>query len=352
MAVVQRIWKARAMRTRLLVAALTSGLLALPAPAAHATLVYSTFTKTSAKVHVAADDGTGSRVLASNANTPRISPDGQNVAYVSHPFSDSPEVQIIPTAGGTPRQVIDHWSYGILAWSPDGTHLVANAGGLRGKQRLKLIDVATGTARTVARGFFGNATFSPDGTQLAYDLSKKQEAFPKVDLYAAPVAGGAPRRLTRNGHSLFPLWGPTRIAYTRYARAKRKHPEQDSPKDNLSLLDPATGMSTKLTNDAVPYLLAGLTPAVWSADGTKLLAQFSGQDTVYTVTVDPATGTERVVGKKTQGIIPYGLSQDGSTILAVTSQVESADGDIVTAAYAGGPTTVLIKHGNEPDWTR
>ncbi len=339
------------MRTRLLLAAVVTGVAATAAPAAHATLVYSTFTNTSSKVHIAADDGTGARVLAKDAGHPKISPDGQTVAYVSHPLSDSPEVQVVPVAGGAPRQVVDRWSYGILAWSPDSTHLVAQAGGIRGRQRLKLVDVTSGSARTVARGFFHSASFSPDGTQLAYDLYKKQAAFEKVDLFAAPVAGGAARRLTSNGHSLHPLWGPTRIAFTRYAKAKR-HPEMDSPKYNLSLLDPATGMTTRLTNDKVPYLLTGLTPAVWSVDGAKLLAQFGGQDTVYAVTIDPATGAERIVGKQSQGLIPYGITKDGSTILAATSQVESPDGDIVTAPYAGGAPTVLIKDAGEPDWTR
>lgn len=340
------------MRSCFLAALLAVAASALVAPAAHATLVYSTFTKTSSKVHVADDDGTASRVLVKDANHAKISPDGQTVAYVSHPYTDSPEVQLIPVGGGTPRQVVDHWSYGILTWSPDSTHLVANAGGLRGKQRLKLIDAAAGTSRTIARGFFGNASFSPDSSELAYDLSAKQVAFPKVDLYAASVAGGASRRLTSNGHSLHPVWGPTRIAFTRYAKARRKHPEMDSPKYNLSLLDPATRKTTRLTNDKVPYLLAGLTPAVWSADGAKLLAQFGGQDTIYTVTVDPATGKERVVGKQSQGIIPYGISKDGSTILGATSQVESADGDIVTAPYGGGKPIVLIANATEPDWTR
>ena len=185
-----------------------------------------------------------------------------------------------------------------------------------------------------------------------FDLTQDRDGFPDVDLYIASVANGLAQPITSDGHSLYPLWGPTRIAFTRYAKARRKHPEQDSPKYNLSLLDPATGAATPLTDDRVPYLLAGLTPTLWSADGTKLVAQFGGQDTIYAVTVDPATGAERIVGKQSQGIIPYGISKDGSTILGVTSSPESADGDIVLAPYTGGKASVLIKHAGEPDWTR
>lgn len=337
------------MRTRLLAAALTLAAAVAIAPAAEATLVYSKLVKRGSSVYVANDDGTNARRLVKGANRPRLSPDGLRVAYVSHPYTSSPEVRVVPVAGGPPVQVVDRWAYGILNWSPDGTHLVANAGGLRGKQRLRLVDMATATARTVARGYFTNASFSPDGAELVYDLTSDQDGFPDADLHITPVAGGPSRQVTSTGRALFPLWGPARIAYTRYAKGKRKG---DGPKYNLSLLDPASGMSTKLTSDRVPFLLFGLTPQVWSADGSRLLAQFGGQDTVYTVTVDPATGAERVVGKKSQGIIPYGLSRDGSTILGVTSAPESPDGDIVTAPYAGGPPTVLIRKAGEPDWTR
>jgi Tol biopolymer transport system component len=351
--VVPAVWQARAMRSRLLRAALAMAAVVLTAPAAaHATLVYSKFSNRSATVYVANDDGTGARKLAGNADHPRISPDGQSVAYVSHPFSDTPEVQVVSVAGGAPQQLVDRWAFGILSWSPDSTHLVANAGGFRHQQRLRLVDVAAGTARTIARGFFTNASFSPDGSQLVYDVTAKQDVFEDVDLHVAPVAGGASRALTTDGHSLHPLWGPSKIAYTRYAKAKRRHPEQDSPKYNLSLIDPTTGHSSKLTNDTVPYLLAGLTPAAWSLDGTELVASFGGQDTTYAVTVDPVTGKEAIVGKKTQGIIPSSITKDGRTILGQTSYVESANGTIITVPYAGGATTVLVKHAGEPDWTR
>jgi hypothetical protein len=149
---------------------------------------------------------------------------------------------------------------------------------------------------------------------------------------------------------MYPLWGPQRIAYVRYRRPARR---VDSPKFNLWLLHPDGTARTQLTHDKVPFLLTGLTPTAWSADGTRLLAQFGGQDTTYAVTVDPATGAERVIGSKSQGFRATGLSRDGSTIIGSSGGFEfGGHAQIVTAPYGGGGTEVLIARGRSPDWNR
>src|SRR3954463_8380621 len=102
----------RAMAPRLIRAALAAAALGLAAPAAaHATLVY---TKVGAKgsVWIAGNDGSGARRIASNAGLPRISPDGQTVAYVAHLISDHPSIVTVPVAGGEPRRVVNRWAPG------------------------------------------------------------------------------------------------------------------------------------------------------------------------------------------------------------------------------------------------
>ena len=153
----------------------------------------------------------------------------------------------------------------------------------------------------------------------------------------APVAGGPVRKLTSDGHSLYPLWGPTQIAYVRYSRPTGRHRHEDGPKYNLWLIKPDGSGRRQLTHDRVPFLLTGLTPTDWSADGTRLLTQFGGQDTTYAVTVNPVSGRERIVGKASQGIVGTSLSLDGSTILGYTGGAfeDQNKENTITVPYTG-----------------
>jgi Tol biopolymer transport system component len=334
----------------ILIAAIT----ALAAPAlAHATLVYQKGVNTTS-IYVAQDDGSGARKLVSGA-LPHISPDGQTVAYIANIDGDNPELREIPAAGGLPRVLLKPWRYGVFAWSPDGRYIAAQSGPLNGKQKLVLIDRTTGTTRTVAPGFFSGASFSPASDQLIYSLvASDRQLFPKSNLEIAPVAGGAPHALTTNGHSLYPLWGSKQIAYVRYKRPTGRHRHDDGPKYNLWLINADGSGDHQLTHDRVPFLLTGLVPTDWSDDGTRLLAQFGGQDTTYAVTVNPSTGKERIVGRASQGIVGTALSHDGSTVLGYTGGAfeDPKLQNTITAPYAGGSPKVLVRRSYFGDWTR
>jgi Tol biopolymer transport system component len=333
---------------------LIAAVLALAAPAlAQATLVYQKGVNTTA-IYIAQDDGSGAKRLASGA-LPHVSPDGQTVAYVADINGDKPELREIPAAGGLPRVLLSPWRYGVFAWSPDSRYIAAQTGPLNGKQRLVLIDRTTGTSRTVARGFFSGASFSPAGDQLVYALvASDRQIFPKANLYVAPVAGGPAHAITHDGHSLYPLWGPKQIAYVRYQRPTGRHRREDGPKHNLWLIDPDGTGRKQLTHDRVPFLLTGLVPTDWSADGTRLLAQFGGQDTTYAVTVNPASGRERIVGRASQGIVGTSLSRDGSTILGYTGGAfeDPKLQNTITAPYSGGAPKLLVRRAYFADWTR
>jgi Tol biopolymer transport system component len=315
---------------------------------AHATLVFERGQATTS-VWVANDDGSGAKRLVTGSQ-PHVSRDGKTVVYVSGAGEESPQLREIPAAGGASRPLVRNLRFGAFAWSADGRYVAAQTGPLNGRQRLTLIDRTSGTARTVARGAFYGWSFSPASDQLVYARADRDALFPATDLEVAATAGGLPRILTQDGRAMYPLWGPQQLAYVRY-----RHPERrgDGPKFNLWLLNPDGTGRRRLTNDRVPFLLTGLTPTAWSADGTRLLAEFGGQDTAYAVTVDPATGAERVVGAKSQGFLASALSADGSTILGSSGGFEwPGPARIVTAPYTGGATRVLVARGQSPDWSR
>lgn len=63
----------------------------------------------------------------------------------------------------------------------------------------------------------------------------------------------------------------------------------------------------------------GLVPLDLSADGGRLLAGFTGPDTLVGFTVDPQSGATRALSKDVeQALVGYDLSADGSTILGHT----------------------------------
>jgi Tol biopolymer transport system component len=320
--------------------------LVLAAPAG-ATIVFSRYAKTPS-VWVANDDGSGARRLVAGSS-PKISPDGQTVVYA--PNGEQAELRAIPASGGPTRRILRNLTYGPMAFSPDNTTVATTTGRFDTPQRLVLVDVATGTSRVIASGWFSGASFSPDGDRLVYGRAVRDAAFSPSDVWSVPVAGGAPQNLTRDGHSTVPVWGPTQVAYTRWSRPTGPNRKLGGPTYNLSLMNPDGTRMRRLTNDRVSYLLTGLTPTAWSADGTRLLAQFGGQDTAYAVTVDPTTGRERVLGPKGEsGLVGVALSADGSTVLGTLGLLDEP-GNVVTMPYAGGKPTVLARRANAPDWS-
>jgi dipeptidyl aminopeptidase/acylaminoacyl peptidase len=319
------------------------------APPADAAIVYNRGLASRA-VYIANDDGTGARRLTAG-ESPHLSPDGQAVIYVAGAATGEPELREIPAAGGESKLLLKPFQFGSFAWSDDGRYVAVESYRLNRKPSLMLVDRSAGTTRKIASGTFYGATFSPDSTRLLYSrTSQKNALFPKSNLEIVPTAGGTPRVLFTDGRAQYPLWGPKQIVYDRWQKPARK---QDGPKLNLWLVNPDGTGRRQLTHDKVPFLLAGLTPTAWSADGTRLLTEFGGQDTAYAVTVDPVTGKEKVIGKKSEGFIATALSKDGTTILGSSGGFEwPGPAHIVTAPYTGGRTTTLISRGDSPDWNR
>jgi hypothetical protein len=110
----------------------------------------------------------------------------------------------------------------------------------------------------------------------------------------------------------------------------------------------------RLTHTVVAPLVQGLTPIAWSANGQRLLTEFSGEDTTYAVTVNPRTGAERTLTKEREtGFVGSALSSDGSTVLGEIGGFEPGpDHKVVSIPYAGGKPKVLAKNAFEPDWSR
>jgi Tol biopolymer transport system component len=334
---------------------LSLAVLGLAPAGARATLVFDREPLQPA-VWVADDDGGHARRLASGSQ-PRIGPDGKQVVY-AHTASTADrfrsDLMAVPADGGAaPRLLAKGWrDPSTFAWSPDARTIATVVGPELGAKDLVLIDVAGGGRRTVAHGFFNGVSFSPDDAFLAYARSPHSRYPPATDIYRTAVPGGSIVRITTDHASQDPLWGPAdKVVFSRLVDAERR---RYGPKSELYVMHPDGTGVRRLTKTKVDPLLFGLTPTQWSADGTRLLAQFTGQDTTFAETVDPVTGAHRALLRAQEsGLAATGLSADGSTVLGATGGFDpGARHDVVAVPYDGGTPTLLARNAADPDWTR
>jgi len=240
-----------------------------------------------------------------------------------------------------------------LAWSPDSRYLavmlVSTAvKGFAKKSGLAILDGRTGLLRTIAAGVIYGASFAPDGSdRVVFGRALGQSLTSKVNLYTAAATGAGLRRITGDGRSLNPVWGPRFIAYDR-ERLRRN----DAPVYQIWLRGSSPGAARRLTSIRVRSLVSGLTPIGFSSDGTRLLTEFVGQDTSEAWTVQIPSGRARPVRVKRRPVVGGAISRDGSRLLVYEGGLEGpAQGDnVVTVPFAGGAPTLLVAHAAQPSW--
>ncbi|HEU4700863.1 MAG TPA: hypothetical protein VFS37_00160 [Conexibacter sp.] len=294
------------------------------------------------QVHVADADGSGAIALGSGVDA-LLSPDGANVAIVTPYTRRGTSLVVRPTAGGPARTLASTGdAIGPLTWSPDGALLAV----VINTTRLVVIDAASGARHVVARGQIQGASFSPDSRRIAYARSRSARLLARVNVFTARVDGSGRRAITHDGRSLWPVWGPTRIAYT-HERLRRN----DAPVYQLRVMRPDGSGVRQLTHLRIPRLLSGLTATAWSADGTRLLAEYGGQDTSEAWAVDVASGRARDLTGRFDGVIGADLSPDGTTVLVQRGYFDDPRRQsVATIPFAGGRATVLVRHGSAPSW--
>lgn len=127
-----------------------------------------------------------------SCNSPRFSPDGKRVAFLSN-MSGVPQLFLVPAAGGWPEQVtvLDD-PVGSVAWSPDGNWLaitVAPGGGLNSQIYVVRPD-GTGLRRLTEGGRENNwlGDWTPDSKGILFSSNRKSGA--SMDAWLVDVASG------------------------------------------------------------------------------------------------------------------------------------------------------------------
>ena len=209
------------------------------------------------RILVAADDGSGARVLARGWSS-YMSPDGARVAVLT-----DGALELYATTGGPALWATHDLACGPVEWAPDASKLACVTAG----ESLVLLDAATGAIDTLASGSYLGMSFSPDSNRLAY-----------VDVLDASGRGTlnvldlSTRAITRlRGSAILPVWGPETIAFGLASGGR-------NPRFDVAVVRPDGTGFRRLTRYRADSSHRGLVPRAWSADGRRLLAGVRGDD--------------------------------------------------------------------------
>lgn len=297
-------------------------------------------------------DGTGQRRLVRGVG-PAVSPDGRWISFhrCGHVHCD---LWLIAATGGK-AQLLARRIYDPK-WSGSSNRIVGSRVGEVEGQTLLVIDPQTGRENELARGSLWGWSVSPSGDEVVYGLGRGRAgdqyfARERVDLYIVDLEGGEARRLTDDGRSGYPVWGPEAIAFSRLI------PYRGWGRHEIWQIEP-DGEGRRTITGPLPRRLrisgaTGLVPVAWSEDGASLLAKLWDEFGGSAYTVDPKTGATRKIGSGFYAE-PAGLSRDGRFVLLVEGGgAEPGDRlQVVIAPYRGGRAKLVAKRSAGASWNR
>jgi tricorn protease len=145
---------------------------------------------------IATDRGDITRIvpdaMASRSDSPKWSPDGRFIAFVSD-RSGRDEVWISDPEGKTPKKITDlDNEKGALVWAPDSSRLLFTAADKK-LYGYTVADAKTAVLSSSERGRVNTVAVSPDSKWVSFT---KQDQTLRSHVYIIPIAGGEERRLS------------------------------------------------------------------------------------------------------------------------------------------------------------
>jgi dipeptidyl aminopeptidase/acylaminoacyl peptidase len=243
-------------------------------------------------------------LLAQGVGGAKLSPDASQLLFVST-ITGKPQLWVVDTAGGAPRQLTFGLGVDGGQWSPDGRLIIYNAD-RGGDERYGFYAITPDgqhetelVAKSSAFTTFGD--FVGAGQSFAYATTQRDGS--AFDTWVAPLAGGAPHELFRGRMGLYPA-----LANPQGTSIAMIEARGESGLD-LSVLDVATGHERILRKPAEPAMN---NPVAWTPDGRHLYF-VTNEDREFTALaeLDVATGKSRIVEAPPYSIVAAALSADG-----------------------------------------
>ncbi len=216
---------------------------------------------------------------------PTWSPDGASVAYFSMIEPDQYGLHVIPL-GGThelPTAIANGVVQRPPLWSPGGTHMLFFTHQVRGagfSREIWLFDVAGASLTQVDRLTNGGMSWSPDGSQMLYAVSRRSGSLLRI----ADLDGNVTRQINLTDppeYVIEPSWSPDgqRVAYLAQHQIM-----SGISREYLEVVDLESGEKQRLH----PQAFDPIAPPTWLDDTTILQPLTS--DAVF----DRSTGILRV----------------------------------------------------------
>ncbi len=156
--------------------------------------------------------------------SPRWSPDGQTIAFLSDRSTFYPMLWIMRADGANARALVQPRggldAVDTFAWSPDGTQIAATRFDNVTSQ-IQIMDVGAPTrtrALTNEPGGAFDPSWSPDGSQIAYAAREGRRTVIKV----VDAQGGPPTTVVQTDLARSPEWSPSGTALAYLALAGRE----------------------------------------------------------------------------------------------------------------------------------
>jgi Tol biopolymer transport system component len=305
-----------------------------------------------AQVWLASADGRHRRRLGIGTG-PLLSPDGSLVG-ASSASSAGAALALYSASGSAPRRFFNVANATAVAqaWSPDSRFLAVVLSGTNPNSvagsRLAVIDTSNFSYRVLAHGAIYGASFAPDGSdRLAYAAAATLALSARVNIHIVGADGSRPVRLTRDGRSLNPVWGSKAIAFD-HERLRAR----GAPVYQIWLMRSDGKRRRRLTSLRVAPLLDGLVPLGFSDAGTRLLAEYEGQDTSQAWAITVATRRVRRVEVHGRSVTGAAISHTGAALLVDLGGFLNPPerGSVHSIGFRGGRGRVLVVHGSDPSW--
>ncbi len=229
--------------------------------------------------------GTASQITRSpgEESWPRYSPDGKSIAYTAS-YNGNADVFVIPAAGGLPVRVT-YQSFGdqLVDWHPDGKRLLFSStreSGRGAMANLYLVDAAGGFPEKLKIPYAVLASFSPDGSQLAY-ITRITENYPfkryrggmASDIIVFDLAKNSAVNITNNNAiDGKPAWVGDKIYFL--------SDKDENMRLNIWVYDTKTRQTSQITRIKdfdITHMSAGKTDIVFEAGGTLYLMDLASQ---------------------------------------------------------------------------